>query len=160
MSYYDDEEDGGSTALTVPQERRFFTSDDALAGDPAQFGWPPTLVLELALHVETPRALCESYGISREQWDVIRNNPHFIADLSRAVEMMRTEGMAFKARAQLQAAALLKESWKLIHDVTTPANVKADLIKYTIRCSGLDASKDPAIQAKQGPGFSITINMG
>ena len=149
----------------VPAERSVrldgFTGASASGDDPSQIGWPPTLCIEFALKIGSPKEICDGHGIDREQWDAIRTNPHFIAELGRTVEGLRTDGMAFKARSQLQSLELLKESWHIIHAKDTPANVKADLIKATIRWSGLDASKDAALVAgKTGGGFSININLG
>lgn len=140
-----------------------FTGHMASGDDPSQIGWPPTLCIELALKLGTAREICESHGIDKAQWDAIRTNPHFIGDLGRAVEALRSEGVAFKARSQLQAIELLKTSWQLIHAHDTPANVKADMIKATIRWAGLDASKDmtlAGVAGKAGGGFSISINLG
>lgn len=162
--YTDDDDDDGGSLDTVGRQvmsavSRVYDLSPALTGDPSQLAWPPTLVIEIALKLDTPRAICESHNISRDEWDAIRTNPHFVAELGRAVEALRNDGMAFKARSQLQALELLKQSWKMIHDAATPANVKADLIKSTIRWSGLDASKDAALGAKTGQGFSIQINL-
>lgn len=162
---YDDDDaagtpTGGDLVTTSPSPPlRLYETGPALATDPSEMGWPPTMIIELALKVGSPKDICADHGISREQWEAIRHNPVFIAELGRTVEALRTDGMAFKARSQLQANELLKESWKLIHDVAVPANVRADLIKSTIRWSGLDASKDAALQAKTGAGFSIQINL-
>ncbi len=140
-----------------------FTGHIASGDDPSQLAWPPTLPIELALKIGTAREICDSHGIDRDQWEAIRTNPHFIAELGRTVEALRTEGMAFKARSQLQAVELLKTSWNLIHAADTPPNVKADMIKATIRWSGLDASKDATlagVAGKAGGGFQINIMLG
>ena len=139
-----------------------FTGGMASGDDPSQMAWPPTLPIELALKVGTTKEICDGHGIDRRTWDAIRTNPHFIAELGRTVEALRTDGMAFKARSQLQANELLKASWNLIHGKDTPANVKADMIKATIRWAGLDASKDASFIAGKGGGggFSIVLNLG
>lgn len=113
--------------------------------DPATLGFPPTLPVELALHEQPVKEICESYGITRDEWLVLRESPLLIQAVQDAVDMLKIEGMSFKLKARLQAEELLKSSWKLIHDATTgvgavPAAVKADLIKFTIRAAGLDAS--------------------
>lgn len=131
--------------------------------DPANFGWPPTLALELAMRVDTTPNICRAYGIERERWKEIAANPVFIAELAGAVEALRQDGMAFKARAGLQALELLKASWALIHAPATPPNVKADLIKSTVDWAGLNASKDkgPGIGVQGGVvnGFHINIQI-
>jgi hypothetical protein len=125
--------------------------------DPARLGYPATFPIEIAMRTSGTRAVCEAYGITEEEWDLIRFDPTFLADLQRAVDMLKEEGMSFKLKARLQAEELLKTSWRMIHSVNTPPNVAADLIKSTARWAGFDAP--PSMQSgPAGSGFSININ--
>jgi hypothetical protein len=67
--------------------------------------------------------------------------------------------MSFRIKAMLQADELLKTSWGMIHNGALPATVRADLIKFTIRVAGLDASKDGGGPGGDKPTFSITVNL-
>jgi hypothetical protein len=139
-----------------------------LPADPADMGWPPTFPIEVALyHADKSRPIrkiCEGNDISSERWNEIRANPAFIVEVAAAFEALKKDGMQFKTRAGLQALALLDTSWDMTQDKSgeTPASVRADLIKFTIRCAGLDASQDPAILGKQNamPSFHINIDLG
>jgi hypothetical protein len=122
-------------------------------------GYPATLPLELALRVATPKKICEAYGISRSEFEVLAQNPTFVEDLRRARELVRKEGMSFKLKAMLQSDELLKTSWRMIHNNALPATVRADLIKFTVRVAGLDASKDQGAGGEDKPTFSITVNL-
>jgi len=119
--------------------------------DPAELGWPPALPLELALGGASVREICEAHGVSKAEYNALRQDPHFQAAVSAAITTLAREGMSFKVKAQAQAEELLKTSWGLIHapleDV--PASVKADLIKFTVRAAGLDASIDQKAIAAQ-----------
>ena len=55
---------------------------------------------------------------------------------------------------------LLEKSWNMINDATglVPPNVKADLLKFTIRAAGLDGSKDQAANAGM-VGTALQINI-
>lgn len=125
--------------------------------NPAQLGWPATLPLEVAMRSAPIRTICEAYNINREEWEQLRANPLFLADVAAAVETLKKEGMSFKAKAKLQAEAMLQTSWNLVHDTETPASVKADMIKATVRWAGLEQSK-----SDQGAGnnLNIQINLG
>lgn len=129
--------------------------------DPSELGYPPTLPVEIALRVAPIQDICAAYGISKEQFAELRHDPLFVADLKRAVEMVKQEGMSFKLKAQLQSDELLKTSWTMIHDRSgeVPPSVKADLLKFTIRAAGLDGSKDPSANGGKGPSLSIQINL-
>lgn len=138
-------------------------SNDLITQDPAQLGWPPMLPVELALRETSPRDLCESYGIDVDEWDRLRSDPLFIAALKLAVDELRHDGMSFRVKARLQSEVLLQKSFQMINAPyeIVPAAVKADLIKYTMRVAGLDASRD---QGGTGAGviaaLKIDIDLG
>lgn len=119
------------------------------ASDPAELGWPASLPLELALAQASVREICEAHGVSRATYQALKLDAHFQAAVSAAIQAIGKEGVSFRIKAQAQAEELLKTSWGLIHapleDV--PASVKADLIKFTVRASGLDASIDQKAKA-------------
>ena len=124
--------------------------------DPADIGYPATFPIEIALRTASIKTICESYNISKDEWDVLRYDPVFISELKIA-----SDGMSFRMKAKLQSEELLKTSWNLIHDKTgnVPPAVRADLIKFTIRAAGLDGSRDPANGAI-GNSLQIQINLG
>lgn len=170
----DDDEDAQDVELSVPKERPLYnergeyTSEVALYGpggkDPAMIPlYPPTFVVEIALQTASVKEICQEYNISRDDWNILRHDERFIADLTTARAELQKSGMSFKMKAQLQSEELLKTSWRMIHDTrgNVPASVRADLIKFTIRAAGLDGSKDQAAnaQANAVAGLSITINL-
>lgn len=125
--------------------------------DPARLGYPPTFPIEIALRTSSTQHICEEYGIDEDEWNLIRHEPLFLADLKRAIELVAQEGMSFKLKAKLQAEELLKTSWRTIHDAATPPNVRADLIKATMRWAEYDT---PTVVGggANGSGFAININ--
>lgn len=132
--------------------------------DPAELGWPPTFPIEIAMRVAPLQEICLAHNITREEWTRLRADPGFQNTLAGYVKLLRDEGTSFKLKARIQAEELLKTSWELIHGVDTPAAVKADLIKHTIRFAGLDASIEQKAQANGGGSnannFQININLG
>lgn len=126
--------------------------------DPALLGWPPTLPVEIALKTASMDDIRIAYGYSKDEWAALPRNPTFLADLAAAVTMVKKDGMSFKLKAQLQAEELLKSSWRLIHDDLTPASVRSDLIKATMRWAGYDV-KDQAAAGAGGNALNIQINL-
>ena len=124
-------------------------------GDPAALGWPPTLPLEIALREHPVPELCASYGIDKDHWDRLRNDKGFQTAVVKYAEQLKTEGMGFRLKAQLQSEALLQKSWRIIHDPDTPAAVKADLIKSTWKAAGHGNADAPT----QANAFQIQINL-
>jgi hypothetical protein len=129
--------------------------------DPSELGWPATFPIEVALKVAPIKDICAAHGIDRQEWDRLRSDPGFQSVLVGYVDLLKKDGMSFKLKAQIQAEELLKTTWALIHGKDTPPVVKADLIKYTTRVAGLDASLDQKGGAGGGNNnFQININLG
>lgn len=127
--------------------------------NPAEIGYPATFPIELALRVAPVQDICEAYGITRDQWDVLRFDPIFKNDLAEAAKLVRKEGMSFKLKAKLQSEELLKTSWKMIHDRDTPPAVRADLLKFTIKAAELDGTPRQG-NSTGTSAFQININLG
>lgn len=130
--------------------------------NPARLTWPPTLPVELALRIDTPKVICEHYGISRDEWLELIVHPQFRRDVEAATETLRKEGMSFRMKSGLMAEELLPTMWSLIHSTNdqVPPSVKADLIKFVVKAAGLDASKDQGKANIAANGLNIQINLG
>jgi hypothetical protein len=126
--------------------------------DPAYLGFPPMLPIELALHSAPVREICEAYSITKEEFTELASDPLFIRAYAAAKEELQKDGMSFRLKAKVQAEELLKKSWALIHSESTPSNIKADLIKATVRWAGYDAKEGGP--AGIGNAFQININLG
>ncbi len=126
--------------------------------DPATLGYPATLPVEVAMRTSTVQNICEAYHLSKDDWDALRRNPLFVADVIAASEALKKDGMSFKMKAKLQAEEILKTSWTMIQHQDTPANVRADLIKATVRWAGYDA--DPKGATGVGNNVKIVIDLG
>jgi hypothetical protein len=139
-----------------------------LTADPATLGWPPALPVELALRQQPVRAVCAAYGIGRPEYERLRVDPPFRRAVAAAAATLAEEGASFRLKARTQSEELLKTSWSLIHlplDQVSAA-VKAQLIMFTVRCAGLDASVEQkaraqaAAQATALTALQINIHLG
>lgn len=127
--------------------------------DPSLLGFPPTLPIELAMRGAPVPEICAAYGISKNEFMELVDDPLFIKAYGDAKEALQKDGMSFRIKARLQAEALLKKSWLLIHAPETPSTVQADLIKATVRWAGLEPKGD-GVAGGVGVGFAIHINLG
>ena len=125
--------------------------------DPAAMFWPATLVIDVALGVNDD-TLCSAYDMQHHMLQRIKESPIFLAQLRQVQSELAKDGASFRLKAQAQADALLTTSWEIIQNGETPANVRADLIKATVKWAGLDG-KDSETSTGSG-GFSININLG
>ncbi|MDE2584093.1 MAG: hypothetical protein KGN39_01750 [Betaproteobacteria bacterium] len=149
-----DDIDGMLPAKMLAEPSRTVTP--VAPSDPARLGYPPTFPFEVALRTAPITEICEAYGITSEEWNLIRHEELFLSDLAAALECVKKEGMSFKVKARLQAEELLKTSWRTIHDPETPPTVKSALIQATIRWAGYDTPAQA--QVATGTGFAININ--
>lgn len=127
--------------------------------DPAYLGFPPMLPIELALRAAPVHEICAAYGITKDEFVALTEDPIFVRAYAAAKEELQKDGVSFRLKAKVQAEELLKKSWALIHSDSTPSNIKADLIKATVRWAGYEPKNS------DGPGgignaFQININLG
>lgn len=126
--------------------------------NPAELGWPPMLPVELALAIDTPKAICEHYGITREDFAVIIAHPAFIRSYQEAIEQIKVDGAGFRLKARMQAEDFLTTSFQMVKNPATSDAVRADLIKNTVRWAGFDKKAEDG--AGSGNGFNIILNLG
>lgn len=127
--------------------------------DPALLGFPPMLPVELAMRIAPVKEICAAYGITKDEFIALTNDPVFVKAYDNARDELRKDGMSFRIKAKLQAEELLKKSWTMIHSDGVPSNIKADLIKSTVRWAGYEPKGDSGI-AGVGNAFQININLG
>lgn len=128
--------------------------------DPSTAFFPPMLPLELAMKVDTAANICKAYEISKEQFAVLITHPVFVKAYQEAVEMLKVEGMSFKAKAKLQAEDYLGTAFAMVKNPNISENVRADLIKATVRWAGYDQKAIDTGNGGAGGGFNIQINLG
>lgn len=125
--------------------------------DPSRVGYPPMLPYELAMRTGTIKEICDAYGLSKDDFSQLVQDPVFAKAYADAVEEVRKDGVSFKLKAKMQAEELLARSWAIIHSPDTPSTVKADLIKATVRWAGYEAK--PGDAAGNTNAFQININL-
>jgi hypothetical protein len=125
--------------------------------DPTELGFPHLLPLELALAESSPREICNEYGIDKDQFKSMLAMPAFQKAYADAKNIV-ANGMGFRVKAQLQAEALLKTSWALIHSSGTPSHVKADLIKQTWKVAGYEPKDEKGPLGAGGLQINIQLN--
>jgi hypothetical protein len=134
-------------------------NEQARDRNPAALSWPPTLPIELALKMSTPTELKAHYEFTDDEWENLRGNPVFVAELAAACELVKQDGMSFRLKARMQAEELLNTGWRLIHAPTSevPAAVKERLMATVYRMAGYDSKAD-GIAPGGNAGLAIQIN--
>ena len=125
--------DTPSEALQALQAQLRTPEDPSLAAP-----YPRGLALDLALESAPLADILEAYELSPEDMKRILLNPAFKRELEEYRDELKTDGFSFRAKAKAQAEAYLNMAWQMVHDPECPSNVRADLIKQTVRWAGHD----------------------
>ena len=120
------------------------------------------IATELAAGLSDAAAVRERYGISTEQWDVLKKSPVFRRMLADAVQKLRGDLNA-SSRIQIKADIVLEDAIPayddMIHSKETPAQAKIDAGKLLAQLAGRTAKAGES-GAPAGGGFTLNINLG
>lgn len=125
--------------------------------------WTNRVAFELALVMEsqgeTVQDMLQRNNLTVAEFMEFSKDKVFERTVQEYRAEIRAKGLSFRQKARVQAEELLKTSWILIHSIDTPAAVKADLIKQTVKWADLEPKNNEVATGGAG-GVSITINLG
>lgn len=120
------------------------------------------IATELAAGLSDAAAVRERYGISIEQWEVLKKSPVFRRMLAEAVQRFRGDLNA-SARIQMKADIVIEDAIPayddMIHNAATPAQARIDAGKLLAQLAGRTAKTGDS-GAPAGGGFTLNINLG
>ena len=128
----------------------------ALPVRPSITNYSQHFVMELALGLESPDALCIRYDVTPSEYALLLSNPIFQTDLAHWKQKMVDEGLSFKLKARVQAESYLTEIDELIADPSTSKETKLAAISRIVSWAGLEQSKTTT-ESSNKP--SVTINI-
>lgn len=135
------------TALQVPVR----------PANPADATYPPTLPIELALGLNSPKEICDEYGLSRADFEAISRIPQFIAQFDWAMEEKERPG----GLVRLQCAMMSQDAVRVMHtammDVENNINQRAGHAKDILRFAGFEPERRKEA-SEAGERFAININ--
>lgn len=125
--------------------------------DATKMTFDPRIAFGLALEIHSPEEICQQFNLSPDDYNALACNPEFGKTVDLYKRELQENGVTYRSKAKLQAEMLLDTSWKLIHAVSTPAAVKADLIKWTAKMGDLEPKSS---KGEDVPTFALQINLG
>ena len=127
--------------------------------DPTSVGFPAMLPVELAMRTAPVPDICAAYGLSKEAFAELVNDPVFVFAYNEACDTLRKEGASFKLKAQLIAESALKQAHAMMNDRDIPASVRADMAKSLVRWAGYE-QKSGADGGSASNNMQVVINLG
>jgi hypothetical protein len=138
-------------------------SDQALALANPVTAWTDRLAMDVALMLEGSGATLEEvlglHDVSMDRMVRFNKDAIFLQKVRALREEVHEKGLTFRTKARAQAEELLATSWGIIHSPDVSANVKADLIKATVKWAGLEPKETQIADGSLAGGVSITINL-
>lgn len=132
----------------------------AVPKNPSLSPYPDGLALELVLQTGEPATILEAYHLTIAQFEEISKLPAFKKEYEMYAEMSKEDGFSYKMKCRAQAEGMLKVQWDMVHDITTPPSVRADLIKFNARVAGYDKKDARDSDEVQKEKITININLG
>lgn len=118
----------------------------------------PKFVLEVASGIVPPSDLAEKYGYTPEQWIFLKEYDPFVKQVEAKKAELKASGYTFKMKAAVAAEDLLEDVYLKAKAEDSSFHTQLEALKFMARAAGIDAPVKEV--AQQGPGFSITINIG
>lgn len=118
------------------------------------------IAAELAAGLSDAAAVRQRYGISLEQWDVLKQSPMFRDMLREAVTVMRGDmnaGNRITKKAEIVLEDAIPAYDLMIHNKDIPAQARIDAGKLLSQLAGRNAKE--GAPAAMGGGFTLNLNL-
>ena len=143
---------------TPPAKRGRLRKQDLLPEQSSANQWDPRLILDLALGIEDTRQVLERYGLTDNDYIVLCGSRLFRQELAVTIRDVHENGLPFRAKARVQAEAYLEVINDLVYNETTPATIKLEAIRSTVRWANLEPKEDKTADAGGGQTVNVQIN--
>ncbi len=113
--------------------------------------WDPRLILDLAIGIDGLEDILLRYDLSEDEFNILSGTQSFRRELALTIRDVRENGVPFAQKAKVQAESYLMVLDELIHSPTTPANVRLEAIRSTVKWGKLEPkeAKDDGMNATQ-----------
>lgn len=125
----------------------------------------PALALELAAQLRPAVEVLKQFGITADEWEIIKKHPHFQRAFSEAKEFWESDKNAAE-RVKCVSTMMVEESlvtlFEMTHDVELHPSSRLDAFKTIAKIAGVDNSGSKAVGPGGGPTqerFQININL-
>lgn len=123
----------------------------------------PLLAAELAAGLSSPTTIRTRYGLTKEQWDLLRTNQSFRGILKEALRDWRGDlnaGRRITLKAETLLEELLPELYQMVKSEAVPSSEKINAIKQLADLAGRSAKTMAPTGGGAGGGFTLNINLG
>ena len=119
--------------------------------------WDPRMILDLAIAVDDITVILPRYGLTEAEFNILSETPVFRRELAMAMREARENGLPFANKAKYQAESYLEVLDELVYSAETPASVRLEAIRSTVKWARLEQPTGAEAQGN-APQISVQIN--
>ena len=116
--------------------------------------FPPELVMAVASGMEDPDDAARRFGLSDENWALVREWPPFKAEVANVKAELEKTGYTLRNKMRMMADIANDKLFTMLMADGSPSQMMAAIQMWT-KTSGVEKPE----QAQTGSGFTITINL-
>lgn len=120
--------------------------------------WDPRLILDLAIGVDGLEDILPRYGLTEDEFNILSEVSSFRRELALAMRDVRENGIPFTQKAKVQAESYLSVLDDLVYNIGTPASVRLEAIRSTVRWARLEPQKETKDDLANASNIQININ--
>lgn len=118
---------------------------------------PEELFIQLAIGVDTFENICDNFGISAQDAQVLEVDPEFVRRMRIATQSVEDDGRAFRTRCRTAVNGTIHRVMNMIADPNVPATVQLDAFKTLAKFGDLEPVRQQASQGPTGPQLVLNI---
>jgi len=119
--------------------------------------YDPRMILDLAIAVDDITVILPRYGLTEAEFNLLSETPVFRRELAMAMREARENGLPFANKAKYQAESYLEVLDELVYSAETPASVRLEAIRSTVKWARLEVEKG-AESGSNAPQINVQIN--
>lgn len=119
--------------------------------------YDPRMILDLAIAVDDITVILPRYGLTEAEFNLLSETPVFRRELAMAMREARENGLPFANKAKYQAESYLEVLDELVYSAETPASVRLEAIRSTVKWARLEVEKG-AEAGSNAPQINVNIN--
>lgn len=115
------------------------------------------LAYELALGMEEPDVIFQSYGFEAGAALALTESPAFTALCKRIGTEVRENGLSFKSKMKAVAEDLIPHAYEIATDPLQPGAVRQKIIEWAAKMAGFEPAPAKSGAEGGGGGFNLSI---
>jgi hypothetical protein len=119
--------------------------------------WDPRLILDLAIGIDEITTILPRYDLTEAEFNLLSETPVFRRELAMAMREARENGLPFANKAKFQAESYLEVLDELVYSAETPASVRLEAIRSTVKWARLEQPTGAEAQGN-APQINVSIS--